>query len=247
MTSQINPSVLVAETPLSRQFPTLVLFGRGADGKPRAAWFEAADDEAAASAAQTMQLRTLSLVDDEQRMFAAKLARGRLLQSGRALVPFVKHDLYARLIAMAGEEAGLHIAEVGQGEPLTNPGRSGGTAIMEAERPVPPCMTDARNEAGPDRPRGEGDAAQTGAAAAPPVKPRPGDRTFVGRPRPRDRDEIGLGSLVLAHEGVDDGWWEAEVIGINGSVFSLRWYDYPTEPTILRKAGELALLPPGEA
>ena len=80
------------------------------------------------------------------------------------------------------------------------------------------------------------------------MKPRPGDRTFVGQPRPRDRDEIGLGSLVLAHEGVDDGWWEAEVIGINGSVFSLRWYDYPTEPTILSKAGELALLPPpGEA
>lgn len=76
------------------------------------------------------------------------------------------------------------------------------------------------------------------------MKPRPGDRTFVGQPRPRDRDEIGLGSLVLAHEGVDDGWWEAEVIGINGSVFSLRWYDYPTEPTILSKAGELALPPP---
>jgi hypothetical protein len=30
-------------------------------------------------------------------------------------------------------------------------------------------------------------------------------------------------------------------------VFSLRWRDYPTQPTILRKAGELALLPPGEA
>ena len=158
MTSQINPSALVAETPLSRQLPTLVLFGRGADGKPRAAWFEAADDEAAATAAQTMQLRTLSLVDDEQRTFAAKLARGRLLPSGRALVPFAKHDLYARLIAMAGEEAGLHIAVVGQGEPLANPGRSGGTAIMAAERPAPPCMIDARNEADPDRPRGEGDA-----------------------------------------------------------------------------------------
>ena len=52
---------------------------------------------------------------------------------------------------------------------------------------------------------------------------------------------------MLAHEGPDEGWWEAEVIGINGRVFSLRWRDYPTQPTILRKATELALLPPGGA
>ena len=77
--------------------------------------------------------------------------------------------------------------------------------------------------------------------------PRPGDRAFVGQPKPRDPAEIGLGSVVLAHEGPDEGWWEAEVIGINGRVFSLRWRDYPTQPTILRKATELALLPPGEA
>jgi hypothetical protein len=77
--------------------------------------------------------------------------------------------------------------------------------------------------------------------------PHPSDRTFVGQPKPRDPAEIGLGSVVLAHEGPDDGWWEAEVIGINGQVFSLRWRDYPTQPTILRKAIELALLPPGEA
>ncbi|UGB24896.1 hypothetical protein LPC10_18525 [Methylorubrum sp. B1-46] len=77
--------------------------------------------------------------------------------------------------------------------------------------------------------------------------PRSADRTFVGQPKPRDPTEIGLGSLVLAHEGPDEGWWEAEVIGINGRVFSLRWRDYPTQPTILRRATELALLPPGEA
>ncbi|TNC08824.1 hypothetical protein FF100_28550 [Methylobacterium terricola] len=64
---------------------------------------------------------------------------------------------------------------------------------------------------------------------------------------PRDRDEIGLGSVVLAHEGPDEGWWEAEVIGINGTVHSLRWRDYPTQATILRRADELALLPPGKA
>ena len=69
---------------------------------------------------------------------------------------------------------------------------------------------------------------------------------LVGQPRPGDRSEIGLGSIVLAHEGPDDGWWEAEVIGANGGTFSLRWRDYDPAafPTILRTADELALLPP---
>ena len=84
-------------------------------------------------------------------------------------------------------------------------------------------------------------------AAAASNAPRPGDRTFVGEAMPRDPAEIGLGSVVLAHEGPDEGWWEAEVIGINGRTFSLRWRDYPTQPTILRKVTELALLPLGEA
>ena len=94
-----------------------------------------------------------------------------------------------------------------------------------------------------------GTAAGESEARVPPAEasnvPRSGDRTFVGQPKPRDPTEIGLGSVVLAHEGPDEGWWEAEVIGINGRVFSLRWRDYPTQPTILRKANELALLPPG--
>ncbi|WP_284209809.1 hypothetical protein [Methylorubrum aminovorans] len=79
-----------------------------------------------------------------------------------------------------------------------------------------------------------------------PPAPRPGTHLFVGRPRPEDRSEIGLGSIVLAHEGPDEGWWEAEIIGANGRIFSLRWRDYDPAafPTILRTADELALLPP---
>ncbi|WP_375275669.1 hypothetical protein [Methylorubrum thiocyanatum] len=96
-----------------------------------------------------------------------------------------------------------------------------------------------------------GTAASSSEAGLPPAAAsnahHSGNRTFVGQPIPRDPAEIGLGSVVLAHEGPDEGWWEAEVIGINGRVFSLRWRDYPTQPTILRKATDLALLPPGEA
>ncbi|MGT2481233.1 hypothetical protein ACU4GR_25885 [Methylobacterium oryzae CBMB20] len=102
---------------------------------------------------------------------------------------------------------------------------------------------------GDERPSGVVDAARNfaGEAADAPPTPRPRAHLFVGQPRPGDRNAIGLGSIVLAHEGPDEGWWEAEVIGANGRTFSLRWCDYPTQPTILRKADELALIPPGKA
>ena len=59
------------------------------------------------------------------------------------------------------------------------------------------------------------------------------------------RDEIGVGSLVLATVGVEDGWWEALVIRLDGDVLTLKWRDFPREPTVMRRRTELALLPTG--
>lgn len=240
-------AALVAETPLGPQPPALVVFGRDGGGKARAAWFDVADGEAATAAATKMQLRTLPLTDAAGRDIATRLARGRVLASGRALVPFAKRELYARLIALAG----------GEPEPdFTASGRTDPPIDSKAAMVAPPAQRDVPAAAGAGTPEPKGDerssggveAARNGArapAGAPPV-PRPGAHLFVGQPRPRDRTEIGLGSIVLAYEGPDEGWWEAEVIGANGRTFSLRWRDYPSQPTILRKADELALLPPGE-
>ena len=238
------PSAPVAEMPLGPPPPTLVLFGREG-GKPRAAWFPAADGEAATAAAAIMRLRALPLADDAGRELAGQLARGRMLASGRALVPFAKRDLFDRLVALVGEDAGLSVPA------------SAHRDISAAAGPLadpPGCASPPAPEAGGDdapdieEPVGALAAAPAvvGEPADEPPAQRPGAHLFVGQPRPGDRAEIGLGSVVLAHEGPDDGWWEAEVIGANGRTFSLRWRDYPTQPTILRKADELALLPPGE-
>lgn len=243
-TVRIGLPAHVAELPLTTQPPALVLFGNDGSGKPRAAWFDAADAEAAMTAAADMRLRALPLTDNAGRDLAGKLARGRILPSGRALVPFAKRDLYARLVALAGEEARLTAAQSTQTNP---PGAS------DASSPDPSAEADAPAAAnggtaapsGHEHPSGDGGDASPSTGA--PRAPRPGASLFVGEPRPHDRSGIGLGSVVLAHEGPDEGWWEAEVIGANGRTFSLRWRDYPTEPTILRKATELALLPPGEA
>ena len=214
MTPRTTLPALVAETPPAPQPPALVLFGRDGAGRPRAAWFDAADARVATAAAETMRLRALPVTEAEPRALAQQFARGRVLPSGRALVPFAKRELYGRLVALAGEGAGLSVA-------------AGAEVTARA-----------------DAPTGAG-GTSSGAEEKPPA-PRPGDRTFVGSPQPTERAEIGLGSVVLALEGPDGGWWEAEVIGINGGTFSLRWCDYDPAafPTILRKAGELALLPP---
>ncbi len=60
---------------------------------------------------------------------------------------------------------------------------------------------------------------------------------------PEEWDAIGIGSLVLATVGVQDGWWESIVIGVNGEAFTLKWRDFPREPTFVRRRTDLALRP----
>jgi hypothetical protein len=58
-------------------------------------------------------------------------------------------------------------------------------------------------------------------------------------------DDIGVGSIVLATEGPQEGWWESIVLRAENDVFMLRWRDWPRLPTFNRRTWQLALLPPG--
>jgi hypothetical protein len=71
-------------------------------------------------------------------------------------------------------------------------------------------------------------ATTTGPAATPPV--------------PKSWNEIRVGSLVIAHESPDDGWWEAVVTEVHADVLTLRWRDYPPMAAITRNRKEVALL-----
>ena len=106
-----NLPALVSEAPLTSQPPALVLFGRNRGGKPCAAWFDGNQAEAATAVAVTMKLRVLPVADDGRRALALQLAHGRILPSGKAQVPGARRDLYGRLVAMAGDQAGLSITE----------------------------------------------------------------------------------------------------------------------------------------
>src|SRR4051812_1311735 len=103
MKAKSNPKAVAKldEKQLAAQTPVLVVFGTDRSGKPHAAWFTAEEAEAARTAAGLIGYRVLPLTTEAQAQVAAKLARGRLFENGRAFVPFVKGALYQTPSKMA--------------------------------------------------------------------------------------------------------------------------------------------------
>jgi hypothetical protein len=74
------------------------------------------------------------------------------------------------------------------------------------------------------------------------------DSLPAARGLPRTWDEVGPGHLVIAHESLDYGWWEAIVLERKDDVFMLRYRDFPTLPKFFRHRSAIALMnPPSEA
>ena len=93
------------------------------------------------------------------------------------------------------------------------------------------------------RPRRRSSApTQAGAATASAKATPPNAGTAASPPLPKSWSEIRVGSLVIAHEGVEEGWWEAVVTEVRDDVLTLRWRDYPKQPAVIRNRKEVALL-----
>jgi hypothetical protein len=73
------------------------------------------------------------------------------------------------------------------------------------------------------------------------------DSLPAARSLPRTWDEVAPGHLVVAHESIEDGWWEAIVIDRKDDVFTLRYRDFPKLPKFVRHRSSIALIyPPDE-
>ncbi|MDX7950316.1 hypothetical protein P7D22_03865 [Lichenihabitans sp. Uapishka_5] len=199
--------------------PHLVVFGRDNAGKPHASWFDQASAALATKAAGLMNMQAVPIESDALRALVSGLPKGRVFSSGRAFTPFVAAKVYGQLEAITG----------GAGSPsATEPA----TGVETAAAKPRPTLQVVGSDAG--EPEG-------GAPASPPSPPsNPGPKPPV---RPTRIEDVGIGSLVLATTGPAEGWWEAEVIGSNGSMVTLRWRDF-TEPTVVRRRTELGFLPP---
>src|SRR5215210_3914533 len=207
--------------------PCLVVFGRDEAGKPHASWFDVQSADLAVKAADLMNMRVLKVETEEYKALARQLAPGRVFASGRAFTPFARASLYSKLVELAGGATGLAAVQA----------NAESTADL-AQRPADFSVDSTKALAAMlDEPNGAAsDPAKASEPAAPPPAP-------TVSPRPRIWDEIGIGSVVLATVGVEDGWWESLVLGVNGEMLTLKWRDFPGERTFVRRRTELALLP----
>jgi hypothetical protein len=105
MTGKANHSIHLRTCPAP-----LVLFGIDSHGKPKAARFGKNAAVLALKAATQLQLRTIAGNDPKIAEIAARLPVGRVHATGKAFVPFVRRDLYDKLIAAAGNGNGSSLA-----------------------------------------------------------------------------------------------------------------------------------------
>src|SRR3954469_22494192 len=127
--------------------PRLVLFGRDGAGKPRASWFDASAADLALKAAEVMKLRVLQIETDEHKALARQVSPGRVFESGRAFTPFVRANIFGKLVELAhlAQEAGEATAATGVGATAENDASpaangfgaasSGGGAVNAPKRP----------------------------------------------------------------------------------------------------------------
>lgn len=92
-------------TPSSVDTPAaLILVGLDDQGKPHASWFENKQADAAALAADLMGFAIIDIKSDELAVIASALPKGKLFESGKAFVPFVKRTVYDQLAAHLDDE-----------------------------------------------------------------------------------------------------------------------------------------------
>ena len=88
-------------TPATSTPAPVVLFGIDSHGKPKGARFGRDHADLAIKAASQLQLRVLASNDPKVADLATQLPVGRVHATGRTFVPFIRRDLYDKLVAAA--------------------------------------------------------------------------------------------------------------------------------------------------
>jgi hypothetical protein len=83
----------------------VVLFGVDENGKPKAARFTDKHANLATKAAGHLKLHVLPIVGPVAVDLAGRLPSGRIHANGRGFVPYIRRDLYTKLMAAAGSSA----------------------------------------------------------------------------------------------------------------------------------------------
>src|SRR3979490_2184668 len=80
----------------------VVLFGLDDHGKPKAARFPEKQADLASKAAGLLKLQVLPIIGASGSDLSGRAPAGRIHANGRGFVPYIRRDLYAKLVAAAG-------------------------------------------------------------------------------------------------------------------------------------------------
>jgi hypothetical protein len=79
----------------------VIVFGVDDQGKPKAARFAEKQAELATKAAAQLKLQVLAVTDSNIIELASRLPAGRIYSNGRGFVPYIRRELYEKLVAAA--------------------------------------------------------------------------------------------------------------------------------------------------
>lgn len=96
---------------ISLPHPVIIL-GRDDSGKAHASFFPAVDAQPASRAASLMGMLSLQADNDAVRALLPKLPKGKLFDSGKAFVPFVKQELYQQIATHLPEADRVRAEEI---------------------------------------------------------------------------------------------------------------------------------------
>lgn len=251
---------------------SVVLFGVDQNGRPKAARFVEKHADLATKAAAHLNLHVLPIVGPAVADLAQGLPAGRIHANGRGFVPYVRRDLYAKLVAAADTSATAKSTsqpnrdlpkswdDIGPGhvviaqESLDDGWfeavvvETSGDMLTLRWRDYPRERRITRNRIAVGLLYPNGDPPASGHA----VKSRKSEAPLTGTAYPKSWDDIAVGCAVLAK---DDGpwcsWWEAIATEHNSDTFSLQWRrvsDMPqiAQPDIARHRLSLGLLYPNK-
>lgn len=69
-----------------------------------------------------------------------------------------------------------------------------------------------------------------------------GETGSISSSLPKSWKELVPGHVVLAQDGLEDGWWEAIITKKSADALTLRWRDYPGQSEFVRPITAVALL-----
>ncbi|TPI28809.1 hypothetical protein FJW07_30785 [Mesorhizobium sp. B3-1-9] len=206
----------------SETTPSLIVFGRDETRKPHASKFLLADVEAAEGAAKLMGMHSHRIEPGAAADIVMRLPLGKLFDSGKAFVPFVRGEVYTRIAALAGV-ADEPLAGVADEPRRASTGTDDPETAENASAGSPEAVAGHGNGG---QPAGSGDGGGDG-----------------GSPDPWGK--LAVGDIVLASEGPDEGYFEARIMKAKAKgIFTLKFRDYPDSPSIDRSYYQLGLIHP---